>query len=311
MLKRLAILAAVSALMAVCAPGQPNKTGSGKNQPSSKGQLPPTTIYTYDAQCCTTQAAQKANEEPSRWYTHLERPDWWLLLAAIGTLIVIGRQTIQTRRAADATRDSVNAIGGQSALLKRQADAMDRQNKIAQDRERARLVIWGRPAPPDIKPWIAPPYMAVTVWLFVANEGATKAFNVKAFSILRIVRSPKGEQHEDGFLQDISSTIPNTDGKEDLPKITLTGMGSKHADFVAITEATAENIGNRTEFLQVSGNILYEDLFGNSHETPFQYVWIPWGNDIGDPWPDQSYWQDIRPQSVWPRPKDDEGQEPN
>ena len=43
------------------------------------------------------------------WYTVLERPDWWLVIVGVLTAAVIAWQSFETRRAAQAMRDSNQA----------------------------------------------------------------------------------------------------------------------------------------------------------------------------------------------------------
>lgn len=55
------------------------------------------------------------NSAPT-WYADLKRPEWWLVVAAFVTLGVIAWQAIETRRAAQATKEAAEA-----ALLNAQA----------------------------------------------------------------------------------------------------------------------------------------------------------------------------------------------
>ncbi|HTU32219.1 MAG TPA: hypothetical protein VMF66_00290 [Candidatus Acidoferrum sp.] len=60
----------------------------------------------------------------SLWY---KRPEWWLVVAAFATMGVIAWQSIETRRAATATRDSVAEIKQQAGLMKRQTKSIHHQ----------------------------------------------------------------------------------------------------------------------------------------------------------------------------------------
>jgi hypothetical protein len=203
--------------------------------------------------------AEKAKHPPN-WIETFTWPEGVTTWALLLTLFVIAWQSTETRAAAQATQASADGVEKQSLLMKRQADAMEAQNKIAQDRERARLVIRG----PDI-PEIFPPHnllpdlLTIVIRIFIANEGATKAFNTKAYGMLRIVDSLDGAPYLPGYQQSIPSTIDSTRG-EDFIKVTVTGMGSSTNDWVAINQATANNIIGGIEFLQISGVVIYDDL---------------------------------------------------
>jgi hypothetical protein len=79
MLKRLAILAAISAFMAVCASGQPNKTSGDKDMPP--GNHPPATgsIDSHDNYTHPEQIPQKSSDEAFSWHTAIKRPEWWAI----------------------------------------------------------------------------------------------------------------------------------------------------------------------------------------------------------------------------------------
>jgi len=115
-LGKLLMTVAFAALVVICMIGQPIKSGGGKNQPSDRNRPPTITTYAYDANCCTKQEAPKVNDDSFRWSTALKRSEWWLFLATVATLLVIGYQTMQTKRAADAANKSAAA-----ALLNAQA----------------------------------------------------------------------------------------------------------------------------------------------------------------------------------------------
>jgi hypothetical protein len=98
MLKRLAMLASL-AILAVCVPGQPNKTSDNKEQPASKGQPAVIAAESPSQQPNTEENKPKSDSDPPKWYTALERPDWWLVIVgaiasglAYGTLRAIAKQ---------------------------------------------------------------------------------------------------------------------------------------------------------------------------------------------------------------------------
>jgi hypothetical protein len=58
----------------------------------------------------TKQAPEETTTDPPKWYAPLERPEWYLLGAAVFTLWIIGRQTHHTRTAAEAAQKSADAF---------------------------------------------------------------------------------------------------------------------------------------------------------------------------------------------------------
>jgi hypothetical protein len=54
--------------------------------------------------------ANKADEAAPHWYASLRNPEWWLVVSAFATFIVIAWQAIETRRATQAMRDNTKVI---------------------------------------------------------------------------------------------------------------------------------------------------------------------------------------------------------
>lgn len=58
-----------------------------------------------------TPAYTKPSESRSpRWYTPLKRPEWWLVILGFPTLFFVGWQAWESRKAANASRDSAEAL---------------------------------------------------------------------------------------------------------------------------------------------------------------------------------------------------------
>ena len=74
------------------------------------------------------------------------------------------------------------------------------------NREQARLVIRGIDLP-ELVLGIEEETRAVAVGLSVANEGATKAFNVRAYAMMDIVKDHSPAPYGIGFKQDLPGTI--------------------------------------------------------------------------------------------------------
>ncbi len=135
MLKRLAIFAALL-LSAPMVTGQPNKAADYKQRAATQGQPAVITADSPNKQL----NGQRDQPKPSlpEWYASLERPDWWLVIAAFLTLGTICWQSVETRRAARATQQSVAAITLQTQHLadsvvaaKRAAEAAEISAKAA------------------------------------------------------------------------------------------------------------------------------------------------------------------------------------
>jgi hypothetical protein len=90
------------AVLALSVSGQPKNASGDKHPTSDKQQPAPVTTYAHDSNCCTTQASQKPDTKPTRWYASLERPDWWIVILAALTGGFVGWQAWETRKASDA-----------------------------------------------------------------------------------------------------------------------------------------------------------------------------------------------------------------
>ena len=200
-----------------------------------------------------------SNDNPPNWYTAFKSPEWWLVIAAFATIIVIGLQTIETRRAAQATRDSVGAI--------------QQQGQTFVSKERARVRVHLRPLILVRKHDIA-----YVVEFTVINVGPTPAFIM--------------DSGHAGYLRpkqglDIQGTEPTTLPISELPKEMLhnapTGayaiyMGNK-AENEVIADIKAERL-----IVWVDGFVKYRDVFGQNQETRFRCFWQfpPWRGIYGE-----------------------------
>jgi hypothetical protein len=108
MLKRLLIASGFATFMVICMSGQ-QVVGSVKSGPPGKAQPSAVASNCQTDHCNALDAPTRSAGEPLQWHTAVKQPDWWLFFAAIATLLVIIWQTIQTRRAAEATRDAAKA----------------------------------------------------------------------------------------------------------------------------------------------------------------------------------------------------------
>lgn len=128
----------------------------------------------------------------------------------------------------------------------------------------------------------------------IANEGSTKAFNVRTYGVISIVKEKKGGRFEIGFQQDVPGTISNTDdGKTVVMYVHGFGLygGAEYRAPILTNAETAKAIGEGKMFLQVSGLLQYTDIFEDRHELPFKCIWV--GDDTGGPWRTMSKWYDL------------------
>ena len=118
----------------------------------------------------------------------------------------------------------------------------------------------------------------------IANDGETKAFNVRASGHVRWGTMKVGEIYGSNDLN-IPAII--RDATADNP--VRVSMVKKGTDVIAIDIRVWGDINVGEAQLRIGGKITYDDVFGDSHETPFEYLWVP-GEYMSRPprWVDQS-----------------------
>ena len=191
----------------------------------------------------------KENLHP-RWdqaYIIIGWPNGITVWALLLTMAVIAEQTMETRKAAEA---SLRQIG------------------TMKDQERARLTVL---VPEDLD--FASPTRLVfkghrQFWMGieipVANDGRSKAFNVKAWGRMTIEKTTEGV------------TLLNSGNALEVPKV-IRECSPESPIKIRLTQWLLEDdesaIQNASAFLFVYGEIVYEDVFGDKHITPFRYRW--------------------------------------
>jgi hypothetical protein len=210
------------------------------------------------------------------------------------TALAMGKQGYEMGEQAAALRSSAEA-----ALIS--AKAAEAQIQATKERERARLVIRIIDAPEVSGPEVILDGMCpLRVCVYVENFGRSKAFNVRAYGILDIVSNATSKDHDQGFLQYFPQIID--EGPEKHP-LRLGGLGrefedvASSGDSLAISEEVVQQIRNGEAFVQASGMLTYEDIFGDGQNTPFCFVWKSIGNDDGGKWLSRSFWLDRSPRS--------------
>ncbi|MGP8260434.1 MAG: hypothetical protein ACLQM6_10830 [Acidobacteriaceae bacterium] len=244
------------------------------------------------------------------WGYHLVSwPEGITTWAIIATGFILGWQAVLLRK----TRDAVNTQAGwmetqaghmasQIDEAKAQVALLALQNKNSRDRERARLVIRNVEDPEIGAPeTILEGRRPMWVHFFVENVGPSKAFNARAQGVVDVVSDPEKALHEDGFFQDFPQIIDEGSEKH---RLSLAGFGiefdefAANSDFQSIPEELATQIREGKVFIQASGLLTYEDIFGDPHRTPFRLVWKSRGDDDGGRWLTRSTWMDYSPDST-------------
>ena len=232
------------------------------------------------------------------------------------TLNTIRRQSnIMEQQAADARENSKSS--SQSAAetleaLKRQADMIEAQNKTVRDRERARILIrevW----PPLLatKSEKFNPDVPLKISMQVANDGSSMATKVKAEGHTYFLDSSSIFHHNSIDADDDPSDwyklkIPQTiypsaseahraiEGRRSVEVLVTHMAGVVDETYEPIDRSLAEAIVKGEVCIVIRGEITYEDIFGEAHETPFHLVWIAGKGEAGmGIWKEHSGWFDL------------------
>jgi len=330
----LAVFVVVVAVSAVELMAAQKKTAPKENARESS-QLPTTINQTNN--CISTQQKEPSADSVEGWHKLITWPEGitaWALILTLGAITwqaclmrihashldklasaVDYSSKVMDRQAGDARDFATQTF----AILKEQADtalisakaatesakAALQQIQLMKDKERARLIVHISDGPE-----IGPPeailqssHRMVSAHIFITNEGPTKAVNVEASGALILVRDLEGGPQEVGFRQEIPRIIGNTDAGPILLEVASFGldakeMGTTTSRGTAFSREAIQNVHERTWHFQASGSIVYQDVFGDDHETPFRFVWNPTGySGIGN-WMESSFWIDRSPSST-------------
>jgi hypothetical protein len=77
-----------------------------KASPNKQGQ----SSLSFPSNSCACENEQPAQNQSPHWYTPLKRPEWWLVILAIPTLIFVGWQARETARSAKAAQGNAEAL---------------------------------------------------------------------------------------------------------------------------------------------------------------------------------------------------------
>jgi len=259
MLKRLAIFG----LLLSCASGawsQIPRNGSQQQQPTQTkdGESQPMTqpcVCTVKVENAPTKQASESEQKPSHYpWRELAAPanipNW--LLVAVG--VFAGWLALRTLKA-----------------IKRQADLMERQDRTAREKQRARLSVVFPPDPPETLSVHLDNAELMEPSVEVVKDGESNAYDVEASGYVTITRSSKDIlPPRAGAPLQIPSVI--RDAPPDKPvRVCLAPSG--FGTLVGIPVEDMRRVRHGEAFLHIVGKVSYRDVFGDPHETAFHYVW--------------------------------------
>jgi hypothetical protein len=182
--------------------------------------------------------------------------------------------------------------------LKQQADAMDKQNKAIRDRERARLTLIN---PTDSPDFVSPiriiddePELYMEVGFAIHNDGASKAFNVRGWGGMVVQDTP--EPFTIGNKKPL--TIPTVIREATLEDPIHISVSEVITDRDSKLAEAVDEDGDAKGFFFVYGEIIYDDVFGEKHRTPFRFLWDVVNYWEGQQWGDASSWVNQSPPST-------------
>ncbi len=235
------VLFAVLPGAAPIVPCQPNQTAhEDQAHGDSKGKSEPACQH----DCGTAKNANDSKSDPPKWYTAFKRPDGWLVVLGFATLVVVGYQTIQTRKAADAAASSAEA-----ALLNARAVI---------NAERAWLTVSVRESPRHDKGF----------YILVRNRGHTPARVISIDSNLIT------------FVTDPNRLVipPDYECRVSLPDSPFVVNGFSLRNGCYPEELFKQRRASRNweyieEALMIYGRIIYVDVFPGVGDGPHETCW--------------------------------------
>ena len=220
------------------------------------------------------------------WYT---RTDVWFGLISAATVIA---QTLISRSSLKVAIDSAAASVASAKVAQDQLRAM-------KEKDRAKLAVVMDV--PEIMPGPLPligDSSAMKVSLKVHNHGSSLALNVQIRAYYVTVSDPQGREIEVGYIQDAPDTIGNTKKKGPVTvRIRVLGFRNEElpgttSEWVTLSPEVVKRLQEGKRFLQARGLIFFTDIYGDHHETPFDFVWRNSGSwsEGGNTWRNESYW---------------------
>lgn len=237
-MSRIAALLTVAAFAAVMS-SQPNSKAKNDKKASAP-EGPPSVTFVNNYGSCAN--AENPNQNPPKWYTPLNRPDWWVVIIAGLTAGFIGYQALEMRHATEAMR-------AQSA------------HTVNAERPWVVLTIYAqsfRMQPADRLDWR------------ISNDGRTVANIIecglrcsKVQGMETILKSPPNYGSPIPFYGIPLAPQAHLDAWTFIEKDTGRGLNT----------VDVEEIRSKGHDLVAYGVVRYRDQFGQEHESRFCYYY--------------------------------------
>jgi hypothetical protein len=185
------------------------------------------------------QQEPKSKSTSTRWYAS---SDWWLVVVGALTASVICWQSLETRRAAQASRDSITLV-------------------LSKERARLAIRVW-RNLWLNQRDTIGERLIAPAVEFSVTNFGPTHAFNVRLFVSYLLTESDAPVSLPG--LEEISMLSTMKANEKDVRPSFRPNVGDGLGNLGALVAGT--------KFLQLGGKLTYTDVFGEERETCFRFI---------------------------------------
>ncbi len=231
-----------------------NDTRLGRDNSKAQPQSSTPTAASKNQNDKPSAESIKADSYTPKWYTPLERPEWLTVIIATFALLVIGWQSWETRKAAEASQKSVETAAQNIELY------------ISKERARLRIEMKPLAFPSQADPAYN------TVDFNVAIYGPTDAFVTESLCVAyfypwQVIDNPDLANLAMLPIHSLTSVI-----RANSPPIECYAFlnidASSTNDNVTIAEIKAKRLA-----VGIRGFIKYRDVFGRDRETAFRYVW--------------------------------------
>jgi hypothetical protein len=247
MMKRLAILAAISAMTIVYMHAQPNRTSGDKDTPPDHHIPSTVSVDSHDNYTYPQQTPPKSTDEAFSLQKAIQRPEWWAIGVALGTMILIYWQSKATADAAKAALLQANHIvtSERAWMIAEAGDA-----GIPAEIEGATGIRW------------------TEFSVRFVNKGKTPAFLIEAGCCGKVL--PHGEE---------LPTIQPPYGEKEIFKWDGKGLpllpgADVHKNHLGTWANDPVKITSGFDVLWIYGYIKYSDAFEFVRETWYCYRWV-------------------------------------